>query len=49
MIWAAELSRVNSFAYLTQLQGHAADLARALSHWLPWTYDAAPLQAGNVA
>jgi transposase len=36
LIHTCELSGVNPFDYLTQLQGHAAELARNPSRWMPW-------------
>ena len=38
LIHTAELNGVNPFDYLTQLQRHWAELARAPASWLPWNY-----------
>jgi hypothetical protein len=40
LIHTAELSGANPFDYLTELQRHAADLARAPDCWMPWNYRA---------
>src|SRR4029453_10436250 len=46
LIYTAELSGSNPFDYLTELQRHAADLARAPARWLPWNYSATLLELG---
>ena len=46
LIHTAELCGANPFDYLTELQQHAADLARAPSRWLPWNYRATLVEAG---
>jgi transposase len=38
LIHTCELCGANPFDYLTQLQRHAADVAAAPHHWLPWNY-----------
>jgi len=38
LIHTCELCGANPFDYLTELQRHAADLARAPAEWLPWNY-----------
>ena len=38
LIHTAELNGVNPFDYLTQLQRHWTELARAPASWLPWNY-----------
>ena len=40
LIHTCELSGVNPFDYLTQLQRHAGELARNPSAWMPWNYPA---------
>jgi len=40
LIHTAELSGANPFDYLTELQCHAADLAREPDRWMPWNYRA---------
>jgi transposase len=40
LIHTAELSGANPFDYLTELQRHAADLAREPERWVPWNYRA---------
>ncbi|HLF83014.1 MAG TPA: hypothetical protein VI837_02440 [Blastocatellia bacterium] len=47
LIYTADLSRANPFDYLTELQRHAADLARAPARWLPWNYSATLLSPTN--
>ena len=41
LIYTAELSRVNPFDYLTQLQKHPEELRRSPHEWMPWNYPAA--------
>lgn len=38
LIHTCELSKVNSFEYLTALQRHARELAAAPGRWMPWNY-----------
>jgi transposase IS66 family protein len=38
LIHTCELCGANAFDYLTELQRHAADLARNPLEWLPWNY-----------
>jgi transposase len=38
LIHTCELNGVNPFDYLTELQKHAADLARDPAAWMPWNY-----------
>jgi hypothetical protein len=38
LIHTRELYGVNPFDYLTQLQKHAAELARDPAAWMPWNY-----------
>ena len=38
LIHTCQLCDANPFDYLTQLQGHAAELARNPSPWMPWNY-----------
>jgi hypothetical protein len=38
LIHTAELCGANPFDYLTQLQGHARELAANPGEWLPWNY-----------
>ena len=40
LIHTCELCGANPFDYLTQLQRHAAKLARNPSPWMPWNYRA---------
>jgi transposase len=49
LIYTAELSGANPFDYLSELQRHAADLARAPARWLPWNYSATLLELGIAA
>jgi len=49
LIYTADLSGANPFDYLTELQRHAADLARAPARWLPWNYSATLLELGIAA
>jgi transposase len=41
LIYTCQLSEVNPFDYLTQLQQHADELAARPERWLPWNYRAA--------
>jgi transposase len=38
LIYTCQLNAVNPFDYLTQLQGHADELAANPQHWMPWNY-----------
>jgi transposase len=38
LIHTCEWNGTNSFAYLTELQKHAAELARNAAAWMPWNY-----------
>jgi transposase len=38
LIHTCQLSGVNSFDYLTELQRHARDLAVSPAEWMPWNY-----------
>jgi transposase len=38
LIHTSELSGINPFDYLTELQRHSADLARNPPEWMPWNY-----------
>jgi transposase len=38
LIHTCELSQVNSFDYLTELQRHARELATEPARWMPWNY-----------
>jgi transposase len=38
LIHTCELSKVNSFDYLTELQRHARELAAEPARWMPWNY-----------
>ncbi|MBP1598820.1 MAG: putative transposase [Acidobacteria bacterium] len=40
LIHTCELNGVNPFDYLTELQKHAAELARDPAAWMPWNYTA---------
>jgi transposase len=40
LIHTCELNGVNPFDYLTELQKHAAELARNPAAWMPWNYPA---------
>jgi len=46
LIHTCQLCGANPFDYLTQLQGHAAELARNPSLWMPWNYRAALPRSG---
>jgi len=41
LIYTCELNDVNPFAYLTELQVHAGELAIHPERWLPWNYQEA--------
>lgn len=38
LIYTTELCGANAFDYLTQLQRHPQQVARAPARWLPWNY-----------
>jgi transposase len=38
LIHTCELSNVNSFEYLTELQRHARELITEPARWMPWNY-----------
>jgi hypothetical protein len=38
LIHTCELNDANPFDYLTELQKHAAELARNPAAWMPWNY-----------
>ena len=38
LIHTCELSNVNSFEYLTELQRHARELSAEPARWMPWNY-----------
>jgi hypothetical protein len=40
LIHTCELNGVNPFDYLTEMQKHAAELARDPAAWMPWNYPA---------
>lgn len=40
LIYTCELCGANPFDYLTELQRHAASVAAAPQHWMPWSYQA---------
>lgn len=48
LIHTCELNGGNPFDYLTQLQRHAADVARHPALWMPWNYRATLNQAAVV-
>ena len=45
-IHTCELNDANPFHYLTELQKHAAELAKNPAAWMPWTYRQILQQAG---
>ena len=47
LIHTCELNGVNPFDYLTELQKHAAELARDPPAWMPWNYRQTLLPAGT--
>jgi hypothetical protein len=49
LIYTAELCGANPFDYLTELQRHEAELARAPARWLPWNYCATLLELASAA
>jgi transposase len=38
LIYTCELNDANPFEYLTELQKHAAELAKNPAVWMPWNY-----------
>ena len=40
LIYTAELSGVNPFDYLTEIQKHPDELQRNPQEWMPWSYKA---------
>jgi hypothetical protein len=48
LIHTCELNGGNPFDYLTELQRHAADVARDPARWMPWNYRAALNPAADV-
>ena len=38
LIYTCELTGVNAFDYLNQLQLHATDVKKIPDHWMPWNY-----------
>ena len=44
-----ELNGLNPLDYLTELQRHAADLAREPERWMPWNYRATLVESGLAA
>jgi transposase len=49
LIHTADLAGVNAVDYLTALQQHAADLARAPAAWMPWNYHEAQARSAPPA
>jgi hypothetical protein len=49
LIYTAELCGANPFDYLTQLQRHPQEVARAPARWLPWNYLDTLLESGIAA
>ena len=47
LIHACELSGVNPFDYLTELQKHAEGLANNPAAWMPWNYRQSLQQSGT--
>ncbi len=47
LIHTCELCGANPFEYLTELQRHATELARAPAEWLPWNYRETLARAGS--
>ncbi len=46
LIHTCELNDANPFHYLTELQNHAAELARSPAAWMPWNYRETLQQTG---
>jgi len=49
LIYTCELCGGNPFDYLTELQRHAAELARHPERWMPWNYRATLEEAAAVS
>ncbi len=49
LIYTAELCGANAFDYLTQLQRHPEEVARAPARWLPWNYRDTLLESSIAA
>jgi transposase len=49
LIYTAELCGANAFDYLTQLQRHPEEVARAPARWLPWNYRDTLLESSLAA
>ena len=49
LIHTCELCGGNPFDYLTELQRHAAELARHPERWMPWNYRATLEEAAAVS
>jgi hypothetical protein len=49
LIFTAELCGANPFDYLTHLQRHPEEVARAPARWLPWTYRNSLLESSIAA
>jgi hypothetical protein len=47
--YTAELSGADAFDYLTELQRHPEEVARAPAGWLPWNYRNTLLESSLVA
>lgn len=47
LIHSGELNNANPFEYLTELQKHAAELAKHPAAWMPWNYRQALQPAGR--
>ena len=47
LIHTCELNDANPFDYLTELQKHAAELAKNPAAWMPWNYRQTLQQAGT--
>ncbi len=48
LIHTCELSRVNPFDYLVELQRYPVDLTRNPSEWMPWNYCKTLLQSADT-
>ena len=49
LIHTCELSGVNPFDYLIELQKHAEELAKNPAAWMPWNYRETLQQTGAAA
>ena len=47
LIHTCDLNDANPFEYLTELQKHAAELAKNPAAWMPWNYRETLQQAGT--